>query len=39
MDNFQDFSGDPAVKNPPSNAGDMIWSLIKELRSHMLQSN
>ena len=23
MDNFQDFSGDPVVKDPPSNAGDM----------------
>ena len=21
----QDFSGDPVVKNPPSNAGDMDW--------------
>ena len=28
-------SGGPVVKTSPSNAGVLIWSLVKELRSHM----
>ena len=30
-----DFPGGPVVKNPPSNAGDEVWCLVKKLRSHM----
>ena len=30
-----DFPGGPVVKNPPSNARNVVPSLIKELRSHM----
>ena len=33
---FWDF---PVVKNPPCNSEDRIWSLVGELRSHMLWSN
>ena len=28
----------PVVKDPPSNAGDEVQSLVEELRSHMLWS-
>ena len=31
----RDFFGSPVVKNPPSNAGDGVWSLVQELRPHM----
>ena len=31
-----DFLGSPVVKNPPSNAGMWIQSLVEELRSHTL---
>ena len=31
----RDFPGGPVVKNPPSNAGDEVWCLVKKLRSHM----
>ena len=34
-----DFPGGPAVKNPPFNAGDMVQSLVEELRSHMWWGN
>ena len=26
----RDFPGGPEVKNPPANAGDMVWSLVQE---------
>ena len=35
----RDFPGGPVVKNAPSNAGDSIQSLARELRSHMLWGN
>ena len=28
-----DFPGGPVVKNPPFNEEDLVWSLVKELRS------
>ena len=34
-----DFPLGPVVRNPPSNAGDTGLSLVRELRSHMTQSN
>ena len=33
------FPGAPVIKNPPSNAGDWVWSLVRELRYHMPWSN
>ena len=36
---LQDFPGSPVVKNPPSNVGTQARSLVRELRSHMSQSN
>ena len=30
---IRDFPGGPVVKNPPSNAGDEVLSLVGELRS------
>ena len=33
----KDFPCSPMVKNQPCNAGD--WSLVGELKSHVLQSN
>ena len=30
----RDFPGGPVIKNPPSNAGDEVWCLVKKLRSH-----
>ena len=36
---LRDFPGGPVVKNLPSNAGDAGWSLVGELRSHMLRGN
>ena len=35
----RDFFGGPVVKDPLSNAGDAVQSLIRELRSHMPQGN
>ena len=35
----RDFLGGPVVKNPPSNAGDTISSLVGELRSHIWGGN
>ena len=32
---MRDFPGGPVVKNPPSNAGDAVPSLVGELGSHM----
>ena len=34
-----DFPGGPVVKNPPSNAGTQVQSLVRELRSHRLQGD
>ena len=34
-----DFPGGTAVKNLPSTAGDVVRSLVKELRSHMPWGN
>ena len=34
-----DFSGGPVVKNPPSSAGDVVQSLVRELISHRSRSN
>ena len=34
-----DFPLGPVVRNPPSNAGDTGLSLVRELRSHVTQSN
>ena len=34
-----DFPGGPVVKNPPSNAGKQVPSLVGELRSHMPWGN
>ena len=33
------FSGGPVVKNPPSSAGDVVQSLVRELISHRSRSN
>jgi len=35
----RDFPGGPVVKNSPSNAGGVVQSLVRELRSHMLWGN
>ena len=35
----RDFPGGPVIKNPPPNAGDLVWSQFGELRPHMSQSN
>ena len=32
--NSRDFPGSPVIKNPPSNAEDIVQSLVWELRSH-----
>ena len=34
-----DFPGGPVVKNPSSNTGDSVPSLVRELRSHMPQDS
>ena len=34
-----EFLGGPVVMNPPSRAGDTVWTLLVELRSHMLQDS
>ena len=34
---WSDFPGGPVAKNLPSNAGMQVQSLVRELRSHMLQ--
>ena len=31
--------GDLVVKNPPYKAGTQVWSLVREIRSHMPRSN
>ena len=32
---YKDFPGDPAIKTLPSNAGEVVQSLVGELRSHI----
>ena len=32
--NYGDFLGGPGTKNPPSNSGDTVPSLVGELKSH-----
>ena len=39
VDTYRDFPDGPVVENPPYNAGMQVWSLVRELRSHMLQGN
>ena len=36
---IQGLPGGPVLKNLPSNADDQVRSLVRELRSHMLQGN
>ena len=36
---LRDFSSGPVVKNPLSNAGNVGWSLVQELGSHMPWDN
>ena len=33
---FWDFPGGPVVKTPPSIQSCQVWSLVRELSSHML---
>ena len=39
VDTYRDFPDGPVVENPPYNAGIQVRSLVRELRSHMLQGN
>ena len=36
---FGDLPGGPVVESVPAKAGTQVQSLVRELRSHMLQGN
>ena len=39
LKSFRDYLSGSVAKNPPSNALDIVQSLVKEVRSHTLQGN
>ena len=39
LKSFRDYLSGPVAKNPPFKAADMVQSLVRKIRSHLLQGN